>query len=97
MPLIFTLAMIRNQGCPPPDPSTDGPAHPAAPLDSPFSIEELKVLWEHFEGSPFAFWDLIYTKSSDTATVAQALDPLLAQGSDESFVQRILAAAKGSS
>ncbi len=55
------------------------------------------MLWEHFEGSPFAFWDLIYTKSSDTATVAQALDPLLAQGSDESFVQRILAAAKGSS
>ncbi len=97
MPLIFTLTMIRNQGCPPPDPSTDGPAPPAAPLDRPFSIEELKVLWERFEGSPFAFWDLIYTKSRDTATVSQAFDPLLGQGSDESFVQRILAAAKGSS
>ncbi|MYE21030.1 MAG: hypothetical protein F4X84_01255 [Synechococcus sp. SB0662_bin_45] len=63
-------------------------------MDSPFSITELKVLWGRFEGSPFAFWDLIYTGSKDTATVSQALDPLLGQGSDESFVQRILTAAR---
>ena len=73
------------------------PAQPAAPMNSPFSIEELKVLWERFEGSPFAFWDLIYTKSKGAATVSQSLDPLLRQGSDESFVQRILTAAKNSS
>lgn len=66
-------------------------------MDSPFPIEELKVLWERFEGSPFAFWDLIYSKGKDTATVSQALDPLLGHGSDESFVQRILTAAKRSS
>lgn len=63
-------------------------------MDSPFPIAELKVLWERFEGSPFAFWDLIYAKSKDTATVSQVLDPLLGHGSDESFVQRILTAAK---
>ena len=63
-------------------------------MDSPFPIAELKALWERFEGSPFAFWDLIYTKSKDTATVSQTLEHLLGQGSDESFVQRILAAAK---
>lgn len=63
-------------------------------MDSPFPIVELKVLWERFEGSPFAFWDLIYAKSKDTATVSQVLDPLLGHGSGESFVQRILTAAK---
>ncbi|SAY40072.1 hypothetical protein [Candidatus Synechococcus spongiarum] len=66
-------------------------------MDSPFPIEELKVLWERFEGSPFAFWDLIYSKSKDTATVSRTLDPLLGQDSDESFAQRILKAAKRSS
>ena len=66
-------------------------------MDSPFPIEELKALWGRFEGSPFAFWDLIYTRSKNAATVSQALDPLLGQGSDQSFVQRILTAAKGSS
>ena len=68
-------------------------------MDSPFPVAELKVLWERFEGSPFAFWDLIYTKDKgkDTATVSQVLDPLLGHGSDESFVQRILTAAKRSS
>lgn len=66
-------------------------------MDSPFPVEDLKVLWERFEGSPFAFWDLIYTQGKDTATVSQALEPLLGQGSDESFVQRILMAAKRSS
>ncbi|KKZ12755.1 MAG: hypothetical protein TE42_03275 [Candidatus Synechococcus spongiarum SP3] len=66
-------------------------------MDSPFPVEDLKVLWERFEGSPFAFWDLIYTQGKDTATVSQALEPLLGQGSDESFVQRILTAAKRSS
>lgn len=65
-------------------------------MDSPFPIAELKVLWERFEGSPLAFWDLIYDDSKDRATVSQALDPLLSQGPDESFVQRILKAAKGS-
>ncbi|HBP54268.1 MAG TPA: hypothetical protein DD643_08060 [Synechococcus sp. UBA8638] len=72
-----------------------GSAAAAPPMDSPFPAAELKVLWERFEGSPFAFWDRIYTKSKDAATVSQALDPLLAQGSDESFVQRILTAARG--
>lgn len=66
-------------------------------MDSPFPIEELKVLWERFEGSPFAFWDLIYSKSKAAATVSQTLDPLLGQDSDESFAQRILKAAKRSS
>ncbi|MXW41160.1 MAG: hypothetical protein F4Z75_08505 [Synechococcus sp. SB0668_bin_15] len=66
-------------------------------MDSPFPIEELKVLWERFEGSPFAFWDLIYSKGKATATVSQTLDPLLGQDSDESFAQRILKAAKRSS
>lgn len=91
--------MTQNQDCPPPDPfpAQPRPARLAAPMGSPFPIEELKVLWERFEGSPFAFWDLIYTKSKDTTTVSQALDPLLGQGSDESFAQRILTAAKRSS
>ena len=66
-------------------------------MDSPFPVEELKVLWERFEGSPFAFWDLVYSKRKGTATVSQTLDPLLGQDSDESFAQRILNAAKRSS
>ena len=66
------------------------------PMNSPFPVEELEALWNRFEGSPFAFWDLIYTKSNDTATAARALDPLLGQGPDQSFVQRILTAAKRS-
>ena len=66
-------------------------------MDSPFPTEELKALWQRFEGSPFAFWDLIYNKSKDTATVSQTLDPLLDRGCEESFVQRILKAARHSS
>ena len=89
---------LNQEGLSPdPLPAEARPAHPASAMDSPFPIEELKALWERFEGSPFAFWDLVYTKSKDTTTVSQALDPLLGQGSDESFVQRILAAARGSS
>jgi len=76
-------------------PAQQRPAQPAPPMDSPFPVAELKVLWERFEGSPFAFWDRIYAKSKGAATVSQALDPLLGQGSDESFVQRILTAARG--
>ena len=66
-------------------------------MDSLFPVEELKVLWERFEGSPFAFWDLIYSQGKDTATVSRNLDPLLGQDSDESFAQRILKVAKRSS
>ncbi|MCY4054309.1 MAG: hypothetical protein OXF67_00260 [Cyanobacteria bacterium MAG CAR4_bin_6] len=76
-------------------PAQPRPAQPASPMDSPFSVAELKVLWERFEGSPFAFWDRIYSKSKGAATVSQVLDPLLGEGSDESFVQRILTAARG--
>ena len=65
-------------------------------MDSPFPAEELKALWGRFEGSPFAFWDRIYAKGKDAATASQALDPLLGQGSDASFVHRILAAANKS-
>ena len=89
----------QNQEGPSPDPFPvqTRPAHPDLSMDSPFSVEELETLWGRFEGSPFAFWDLIYTRSKDTATVSQALDPLLGQGSDASFVRRILTAARRSS
>ena len=66
-------------------------------MNSLFPTEELKVLWQRFEGSPFAFWDLIYSKSKGTATMSQTLDPLLGRGGEESFVQRILKAARHSS
>jgi len=89
--------MTCNQTDPLGNPLNQSSSQPLSQSTS-LPLENLKDLWDCFEGSPFAFWDLIYDKSKDTAnSVSCVLDPLLSQSSDESFVRRILDAANHSS